>query len=363
MSRDQEILLNIADLDLTFPTAFGPLHAVRGVNIELIRGQALAVVGESGSGKTVTMKAVAGILPPNTKINRGSITFTYSNQEGVQKSTDLLSKGKRWMRRHINGKRIAMVFQDPVSSLNPTMSIGRQLTEGMIWHHKASKKEAWNRAIDLLEEVGIEDAPKWMKCYPHQLSGGMCQRVAIAIALSCQPELLICDEPTTALDVSIQEKMMDLIRRLQRKRGISVIYITHDLGAVARAADMIYVMYAGKIVEKGMTREVLYDPRHPYTWGLLLSMPDLNCENQRLYSIPGSPPTLLQESQGDAFSPRNRYAMIVDDKAEPPMFAITKTHAAATWLLDARAPKVEMPDELKKRLEGMKKEAGDSGRG
>lgn len=360
MSREQEILLNIADLDLTFPTAAGPLHAVRGVNIELVRGQALAIVGESGSGKTVTMRAVAGILPPNTIINRGSITFTYINQDGLREGMDLLSKDKRWMRRHINGKRIAMVFQDPMSSLNPTMSIGRQLTEGMIWHYQVPKKEAWNRAAALLEEVGIEDAQKWMKCYPHQLSGGMCQRVAIAIALSCHPDLLICDEPTTALDVSIQEKIIDLIRRIQRKRGISVIYITHDLGAVARAADRIYVMYAGKIVEKGKVEEVLYDPRHPYTWGLLLSMPDLNRENHRLYTIPGSPPTLLQESPGDAFSPRNRYAMAVDDKAEPPMFAITKTHAAATWLLDARAPRVEMPDELKYRLERIKKEAGDN---
>ena len=254
-----------------------------------------------------------------------------------------------------------MVFQDPMTSLDPTMTIGKQIMEGMIWHFKTPKKEAWEKSVELLREVGIEDAEKRMKNYPHQLSGGMRQRVVIAIALSCNPDLLICDEPTTALDVTIQAKIIELIRRIQKERGISVIYITHDLGVVAKVADYVNVMYAGKIVEKGTINEIFYDPKHPYTWGLLSAMPDLDTDDERLYTIPGSPPNLLHETQGDAFAARNKYALVVDDKADPPMFKVTDTHYAATWLLDPRAPKVEMPQELKARLERMKKEASDYG--
>jgi oligopeptide transport system ATP-binding protein len=237
------------------------------------------------------------------------------------------------------------------------MPIGKQIMEGMMWHYNTPKEEAYNKAKKLLEEVGIEDAEKRMKNYPHQLSGGMRQRVVIAIALSCDPDLLICDEPTTALDVTIQARIIELIRRIQKERGISVIYITHDLGVVAKVADYVNVMYAGRIVEKGTINEIYYDPRHPYTWGLLSAMPDLDTDDDRLYTIPGSPPNLLHEKPGDAFAPRNRYALVVDEKADPPMFKITDTHYAATWLLDPRAPKVEMPPELKARIERMKKEA------
>lgn len=190
-----------------------------------------------------------------------------------------------------------MVFQDPMTSLDPTMTIGKQIMEGMIWHFKTPKKEAWDKAVELLKEVGIEDAEKRMKNYPHQLSGGMRQRVVIAIALACNPDLLICDEPTTALDVTIQAKIIELIRRVQKERGISVIYITHDLGVVAKVADYVNVMYAGKIVEKGMINEIFYDPKHPYTWGLLSAMPDLDTADERLYTIPGSPPNLLNENR------------------------------------------------------------------
>ena len=200
-----------------------------------------------------------------------------------------------------------------------------------------------------------------MKNYPHQLSGGMRQRVVIAIALACDPDLLICDEPTTALDVTIQAKILELIKKIQEERGISVIYITQDLGVVAKVADYVNVMYAGKIVEKGTINEIYYDPRHPYTWGLLSAMPDLDTADERLYTIPGSPPNLLHEKQGDAFAPRNRFALEVDDKADPPMFKISDTHYAATWLLDPRAPKVEMPAELRARIERMKKGAGIDG--
>lgn len=357
MSEDKNTILQIKDLDITFRTTAGPVHAIRGVNIDLQKGETVAIVGESGSGKSVTMKAAMGILASNATVTNGNIRFSYHHADGTPETVDILSKDKKWIRRHINGKRIAMVFQDPMTSLDPTMTIGKQIMEGMIWHFKTPKKEAWEKSVELLREVGIEDAEKRMKNYPHQLSGGMRQRVVIAIALSCNPDLLICDEPTTALDVTIQAKIIELIRRIQKERGISVIYITHDLGVVAKVADYVNVMYAGKIVEKGTINEIFYDPKHPYTWGLLSAMPDLDTDDERLYTIPGSPPNLLHETQGDAFAARNRYALVVDDKADPPMFKVTDTHYAATWLLDPRAPKVEMPQELKARLERMKKEA------
>lgn len=357
MPEAKEKILQIRDLDITFRTTAGPVHAIRGVNIDLYKGETVAIVGESGSGKSVTMKAAMGILASNATVTNGSIEYTYRNDGGNMETVDILKKDKKWIRRNVNGKRIAMVFQDPMTSLDPTMSIGKQIMEGMIWHYKTPKAEAWKRSVELLKEVGIEDAEKRMKNYPHQLSGGMRQRVVIAIALSCNPELLICDEPTTALDVTIQAKIIELIRKVQKERGISVIYITHDLGVVAKVADYVNVMYAGKIVEKGLINDIFYDPRHPYTWGLLSAMPDLETDDERLYTIPGSPPNLLHEKTGDAFAPRNKYALVLDDKADPPMFRISDTHYAATWLLDPRAPKVEMPEELKTRLERMKKEA------
>ena len=357
MPEAKEKILQIRDLDITFRTTAGPVHAIRGVNIDLYKGETVAIVGDSGSGKSVTMKAAMGILASNATVTNGSIEYTYRNDGGNMETVDILKKDKKWIRRNVNGKRIAMVFQDPMTSLDPTMSIGKQIMEGMIWHYKTPKAEAWKRSVELLKEVGIEDAEKRMKNYPHQLSGGMRQRVVIAIALSCNPELLICDEPTTALDVTIQAKIIELIRKVQKERGISVIYITHDLGVVAKVADYVNVMYAGKIVEKGLINDIFYDPRHPYTWGLLSAMPDLETDDERLYTIPGSPPNLLHEKPGDAFAPRNKYALVLDDKADPPMFRISDTHYAATWLLDPRAPKVEMPEELKTRLERMKKEA------
>ena len=228
--------------------------------------------------------------------------------------------------------------------------------EGMIWHYKTPKQEAYQKAVQLLELVGITDAEKRMKNFPHQLSGGMRQRVVIAIALACDPDLLICDEPTTALDVTIQARILELIKEIQAKMGISVIYITHDLGVVAKVADYVNVMYAGKIVEKGSIDDIFYDPRHPYTWGLLSAMPDLDTKDDRLYAIPGSPPNLLHKVPGDAFAPRNIFALNIDYRKEPPMFQISNTHWAATWLLDERAPKVDMPPELRARIERMKQE-------
>ncbi|MBQ9478223.1 MAG: ABC transporter ATP-binding protein [Selenomonadaceae bacterium] len=346
-------ILSINNLDITFKTNAGAIHAIRGVDIELFEGRTLALVGESGSGKSVTMKAVAGLLDDNAMINSGRII--YRSLEG---KVDLLTLSTKELRRRINGQQIAMVFQDPMTSLDPTMQIGDQIMEGMLLHRDISTADARARALELLNLVGIVDAEKRLKNYPHQLSGGMRQRIVIAIALACEPRILICDEPTTALDVTIQARILDLIRDIQSKMGLSVIYITHDLGVVAKVADYVDVMYAGKIIERGTVDEIFYDPRHPYTWGLLSAMPDLETDDERLYSIPGSPPNLLHEPKGDAFSARNEFAMKIDERAEPPMFRISETHWAATWLLHPDAPHVEMPIELRQRLERSRKAAG-----
>lgn len=355
--EEKDKILDIKNLDVSFRTSAGNVHALRGVNIDLYRGETVAIVGESGSGKSVSMKAAMGLLASNATINGGQVLFRYKNDAGEVEEVDILQKDKKWIRKNINGKHMAMVFQDPMTSLDPTMTIGKQIIEGMMAHLGLSKQEAWERAKDLLLEVGITDAEKRMKNYPHQLSGGMRQRVVIAIALSCNPDLLICDEPTTALDVTIQAMILDLIIKIQKERGISVIYITHDLGVVAKVADYVNVMYAGKIVEVGNVNEIFFEPAHPYTWGLFSAMPDLSTDDDRLYTIPGSPPNLLHDIKGDAFAARNQYALGIDEREHPPMFKITETHSAATWLLDPRAPKVEMPPELRQRLDRMRKEA------
>lgn len=352
----KEKILEIKDLSISFTTSAGTAKTIRGVNLDLYRGETIAIVGESGSGKSVTMKAVMGILSNNGKIDSGSIKFSYyKNDEKID--VDILKMSKKEMRKTINGQRIAMIFQDPMTSLNPTMTIGAQIMEGMIYHYKTPKKKAYEKAVELLKLVGIVDAENRMKNYPHQLSGGMRQRVVIAIALACNPDLLICDEPTTALDVTIQAKILELIKDIQKKLNISVIYITHDLGVVAKVADYVAVMYAGKIVEKGQIDEIFYDPRHPYTWGLLSAMPDLDTNDDKLYTIPGSPPNLANVIKGDAFAERNIYALNIDKRLEPPMFKISETHYAATWLLHNKAPKIDMPKELKSRINRMLEEA------
>ena len=356
---EREKILEVRDLSISFTTTGGELNAIRGVDLDVYRGETVVIVGESGSGKSVTVKAAMGIMDKNARVNSGSIKFWYYEGKGAsreKKEVDLLKMPVRDIRSTINGRRIAMVFQDPMTSLDPTMNIGDQIMEGMIWHYKTPKHEAYQKAVKLLELVGITDAEKRMKNFPHQLSGGMRQRVVIAIALACDPDLLICDEPTTALDVTIQARILELIKEIQAKMGISVIYITHDLGVVAKVADYVNVMYAGKIVEKGSIDDIFYDPRHPYTWGLLSAMPDLDTKDDRLYAIPGSPPNLLHKVPGDAFAPRNIFALNIDYRKEPPMFQISNTHWAATWLLDERAPKVDMPPELRARIERMKQE-------
>ena len=348
-----EKILSVKNLDITFRTNAGKVHAIRGVNFDLPAGKTLALVGESGSGKSVTMKAVAGLLDDNASINSGEIFYRQSDGQII----DLLTLSKRELRRTINGQNIAMVFQDPMTSLDPTMQIGKQISEAMLLHKKISASEAKEKAVELLKLVGLNDPEKRVKNYPHQLSGGQRQRIVIAIALSCEPKILICDEPTTALDVTIQARILDLIQDLQAKMGLSVIYITHDLGVVAKVADFVNVMYAGKIIESGTVDEIFYDPRHPYTWGLLSAMPDLETDDDRLYSIPGSPPNLLHEPKGDAFAARNKFAMKIDEREDPPMFQISETHFAATWLLHPNAPKIELPRELQARLARARKAA------
>ncbi len=353
MGDFQKKVLEVKDLDISFHSSSESVHAIRGVNLVLRKGETVVLVGESGSGKSVSMKAVMGILPNNAVINSGSIVFYGDNMD--ENGIDLLKMDKGWIRSNICGNKIAMVFQDPMTSLNPTMTIGAQLSLAIRSHEKLPKAEVEKRAINLLAEVGITDPERRMKQYPHEFSGGMRQRIVIAIALSGNPEILICDEPTTALDVTIQERVLDLIVSLQQKRSISVVYITHDLGVVAKVADHVNVMYAGKIIETGTVFDIFFDPRHPYTWGLLSAIPDSNSKNE-LYSIPGTPPNLAKEPRGDAFAPRNPYAMKVDYIEEPPMFRISDTHYAATWLLDERAPKVDRPKALEERIEKMKKE-------
>ncbi len=357
MEMNENTILKFDNLDISFRTNAGVVHAIRGVNIELRRGETVAIVGESGSGKSVTVKAAVGLLDGNATVNSGKILYRYKNDDGSEKIVDLLAMSKRELRTTINGSRIAMVFQDPMTSLDPTMTIGKQIMEGILLHKRGDKDFAYRRALELLELVGITDAEKRMKNYPHQLSGGMRQRVVIAIALACDPDILICDEPTTALDVTIQARILELIKDVQDRLGLSVIYITHDLGVVAKVADYVNVMYAGKIIEVGKVNEVFYEPKHPYTWGLLAAMPDLETDDDRLASIPGSPPNLLHEPQGDAFAARNAFALKIDEKVEPPLFKVSDTHYAATWLLHPDAPKVEMPKELQARIERARKEA------
>lgn len=278
------------------------------------------------------------LLSNNAVVKEGTIIF---------KGENILEKNERDM-QSIRGKKIAMIFQDPMTSLDPTMKIGKQITEVIIKHEKASKEEADKRAEELLELVGIPNAKERMKQYPHQFSGGQRQRIVIAIALACNPDVLIADEPTTALDVTIQAQILELLKELQQQFQMAIIFITHDLGVVANVADRVAVMYAGKVVEVGTADEVFYNPQHPYTWGLLRSMPTLHT-GDTLYAIPGSPPDLLDPPVGDAFALRSDVALEIDRVKEPPMFEVSPTHFAATWLLDPRAPKVPVPEEIVRR--------------
>lgn len=343
--NNREKVLQIKDLYITFNTFSGKVHAVRGVSFDLHKGETLAIVGESGSGKSVTNKAIMGILSKNANIEDGEILYN---------GKDLIKFNDKQFTK-IRGSEISMIFQDPMSSLDPVMKIGKQITEAMLVKDNISKKEAKQKAIDLMAAVGIPEPEIRYNQYPFQFSGGMRQRIVIAIALACDPDILICDEPTTALDVTIQAQILDLIKKIQEERKISVIFITHDLGVVANVADRVAVMYAGKIVETGTVDEIFYNPKHPYTWSLLASMPDLDTDaSDELLVIPGTPPNMLYPPKGDAFAPRNRYAMKIDFEKEPPMFKVSDTHYAASWLLHPDAPQVEIPEALKRRIENQR---------
>ena len=328
-----EKLLEVKNLCVNFGTYGGEVKAVRGVTFDLHKGETLAIVGESGSGKSVACKTIMRILSSNGYIKDGQILFD---------GKDLTKISEKDMEK-VRGKDIAMIFQDPMTSLNPTMTIGKQIMEPIIKHQGFREEELLPLLTIVIELVGISDAEKRFKQYPHQFSGGMRQRIVIAISLACNPKVLIADEPTTALDVTIQAQILELIKDLQEKTGVAVIFITHDLGVVANMADRVAVMYAGKIIEYGTSDDIFYDPKHPYTWGLLGSMPTLDIGDNDLYNIPGTPPDLMDPPKGDAFALRSAYAMKIDHLAEPPMFKVSDTHYAATWLLHPLAPKIERP--------------------
>ncbi len=316
------------DIVIKFNLRGKTLTAIRGASIDLYDGETLAIVGESGSGKSVFTKSFIGMLDKNGWVESGSMVM-----DGVDFSQ--YKTEAEWLQ--VRGKKIAMVFQDPMTSLNPVKTVGEQIREVITWHFKTPKEEAKEQAIELLRQVGIHEPEKRYHQYPHQFSGGMRQRVVIATAIACRPQILICDEPTTALDVTVQAQILDLIKRLQRELEMSVIYITHDLGVVANVADRVAVMYAGQIVEYGLANEIFKDARHPYTKALLLSLPQLGVRGHELHSIKGSPPNLYKEIKGDAFAPRNPDAMKIDYIEEPPFFRVTDTHYAKTWLLADQA--------------------------
>ena len=332
-------ILEVKDLQIDFATYAGPVHAIRNVNFDLNKGETLAIVGESGSGKSVTVRTVMGLLAPNAKITHGEVLFN---------GEDILKKSEKQLNA-MRGNDVAMIFQDPMTSLDPTMTIGKQVAEPLLLHSKISKADALKEAERVLDLVGIKDAGGRLKDYPHQFSGGQRQRIVIAIAIINHPQILLADEPTTALDVTIQAQIIHLLKEIQSKIDTSIIFITHDLGVVAGIADRVAVMYAGKIVEYGTVDEIFYNAQHPYTWGLLDAMPTLETKSDRLYAIPGTPPDLLDPPKGDAFAPRNPYAMAIDLEQEPPFFKISPTHSAATWLLAPGAPKVELPPEIARR--------------
>ncbi len=330
-----ENIISVTDLEVSFQTHKGLLKAVRGVSFELKKSETLAIIGESGSGKSVTAKSIMKLLPKkSTIIDQGSIVY---------KGKDLLAYTYKEMEK-IRGKEISMVFQDPMTSLNPTMKVGKQVMEGLRKHERMSKKDAYIRAEELLKLVGIPNAAERMGAYPHEFSGGMSQRVVIAIALACRPEVLIADEPTTALDVTIQAQILELMKDIQDESGTSIILITHDLGVVANMADRVAVMYAGDVIETGTSEEIFYNAKHPYTWGLLQAMPKINQgDDQPLIPIVGSPPDMSSINKGCPFAARCPYVMKVCHDNYPPHSIVSDTHSAACWLLDEKAPHVERP--------------------
>lgn len=331
-------VLSVKDLVIKFKLRGRVLTAIRGASLDVFEGEILAIVGESGSGKSVFTKSFMGLLDGNGWIDSGSIFYKGKNLAKYKSE-------KNWLT--IRGKEIAMVFQEPMTSLNPLKTIGKQVKEAVELHQGIKGEEAKKEVLNILEDVGIPDPEMRYKQYPHEFSGGMRQRVVIATAIACRPKILICDEPTTALDVTIQAQFLNLLKELKNKYSLTIIYITHDLGVVANIADRIAVMYAGDIVEIGQCEEVFYNGQHPYTWALLSSLPQLGKKGQPLYSIKGTPPNLFYDIKGDAFAPRNEHALKIDFVKRPPYFDVSPTHKARTWLLDSRAPILEPPESIR----------------
>jgi oligopeptide transport system ATP-binding protein len=341
----REPILSAKDVEIQFSLRGRKLMAIRKCSLDLYEGETLAIVGESGSGKSVFTKSFLGMLDANGSVVGGSII--YDGVDIAKYKTE-----REWM--NIRGKKIAMVMQDPMTSLNPLKKIGKQIQESIELHQGLEGAEAKKAAIEMLSKVGIPEPERRYNQYPHEFSGGMRQRVVIAIAFACHPEILICDEPTTALDVTIQAQILQLINNLQKEMKMTVIYITHDLGVVANVADRVAVMYAGQIVEYGLVDEIFYNAWHPYTWALLSSLPQLGIKGESLPTIEGTPPNLFNTLKGDAFAPRNKQALEIDFEEEPPFFDISETHKAKTWYLDPRAPKIEQPRSIRMLREKMR---------
>ena len=346
-----QLILSAKDVHIQFNLRGKVLHAIRGIDLDLYQGEVLAIVGESGSGKSVFTKSFMGLLDANGSITEGTIDY-YGMAGGQPLRLSGLKTEKDWLR--VRGREIAMVMQDPMTSLNPLKTIGDQIMEAVTLHQGLKGAAAKKKTLEYLRDVGISDPEKRFRQYPHEFSGGMRQRVVIAIAVACNPKILICDEPTTALDVTIQAQILQLLKEMRVKYDLTIVMITHDLGVVANIADRVAVMYAGDIVEIGTADEIYYDPRHPYTWALLSSMPQMGVKGEDLFNIVGTPPNLFAEIRGDAFAPRNPQALKIDFVKCPPYFTVSPTHKAKTWLLDPRAPKIEPPRAVKMlREEGL----------
>ena len=333
------MILDIRGLSLSFFTHDGEVEAVRDVSLSLHKGEIVALVGESGCGKSTLCRSIVKLIPSYARIKKGQILI---HDRDI---TDLSEKEMR----HIRGTEVGMVFQNPLTTLNPVMTVGSQLREALMRLPEMTKEKAEEESIRLLELVGIPDGKERLSMTPGEFSGGQRQRVTLAIALASKPELLLADEPTTALDVTVQLRLLDLFKRLAKEQGLAILLVTHDLGVAACLADRVGIMYAGRMVEIGDTDEIFYDPRHPYTWGLLGALPSAERSDRRLIAIEGMPPDMAHLPKGDAFADRNAYALAIDYEKEPPMFSVSPTHMVATWLLDPRASKVELPAFIKRR--------------
>lgn len=332
-------ILEVKNLSVQFKSYAGLVHAVRGVSFNLYKGQTLAIVGESGCGKSVTSKAIMGLLNKESALIGDNSEINYMG-ENILKYND-----KQWA--DYRGEECSIIFQDALAALNPTLKIGKQIAEKIILKENKSKEEAYKESEILLKKVGITDSKKRLEQYPHELSGGMRQRVMIAIALACNPKIMIADEPTTALDVTIQAQILELINQIQKESSMGVILITHDLGIVADIADYVQVMYSGLIMESGTLEDIYYNSRHPYTLGLLNSVPRLDLDNQKkLYSIPGTPPSLISKLPGCPFASRCEYCMNICEKERPPIYKFSDTHFSSCWLQDKKNYNRDIPIKL-----------------